>query len=179
VLTPLLDGFDGHEHLPYASSLCGACQDACPAKVPLADLLLELRADIAHSRTAPDAWKLGFKGFAAVTAHRRLWGVAIGLGGRIASLVAPLAMRGVKSRAAPRLVRAWTDSRELPLPAPQSFRRIWARWLRKPSAGGHSSAGGGPSTSKGSPVSKDSSAGGPFTSKGSPADNGSATGKER
>ena len=45
VLTPLLDGFEGHEHLPFASSLCGACQEACPARVPLADLLLELRAD--------------------------------------------------------------------------------------------------------------------------------------
>ena len=105
VLTPLLDGFEGHEHLPFASSLCGACQEACPARVPLADLLLELRADVVGSRRAPDAWKLGFQGFAAVSARRRLWDVALAAVGRLA----PLAMRGGRLRIAPRIVRGWTD----------------------------------------------------------------------
>ncbi|HEX6989530.1 MAG TPA: LutB/LldF family L-lactate oxidation iron-sulfur protein, partial [Bacillota bacterium] len=30
VITPLLGGFDGWEELPHASSLCGACHEACP-----------------------------------------------------------------------------------------------------------------------------------------------------
>ncbi|HEX3003906.1 MAG TPA: lactate utilization protein B, partial [Angustibacter sp.] len=36
VLTPLLTGLDGSSHndsLPYASSLCGACFDACPVRI--------------------------------------------------------------------------------------------------------------------------------------------------
>ena len=130
VLTPLLDGFEGHEHLPFASSLCGACQEACPARVPLADLLLELRADVVGSRRAPDAWKLGFQGFAAVSARRRLWDVALAAVGRLA----PLAMRGGRLRIAPRVARGWTDSRDLPLPARRSFARLWARRPRRTGA---------------------------------------------
>src|SRR5699024_1369774 len=30
VLTPLLDGYEDHHDLPYASSLCAACTEACP-----------------------------------------------------------------------------------------------------------------------------------------------------
>jgi L-lactate dehydrogenase complex protein LldF len=47
VLTPLLsvDGSDGRD-LPGASTLCGACTEACPVEIPLADLLVRLRADL-------------------------------------------------------------------------------------------------------------------------------------
>src|SRR5690349_22214717 len=47
VLTPLLDlaGTAGRD-LPGASSLCGACTEACPVEIPLADLLVRLRADL-------------------------------------------------------------------------------------------------------------------------------------
>lgn len=123
VLTPLLYGLDGHEHLPYASSLCGACQAACPARVPLAELLLELRTDVVKAGRAPASWKLGFKGFAAVSARHRLWDIAVGAAGRLA----PLFVRSGRLRGAPGIVRAWTDSRDLPLPAPRSFARLWAR----------------------------------------------------
>src|SRR5690349_5161000 len=46
ILTPLLSaGADGRD-LPGASSLCGACTEACPVEIPLADLLVRLRADL-------------------------------------------------------------------------------------------------------------------------------------
>jgi len=46
ILTPLLsDGEEGRD-LPDASSLCGACTEACPVQIPLADLLVRLRADL-------------------------------------------------------------------------------------------------------------------------------------
>ena len=32
--------------LPHASSLCGACTEACPVKIPLHELLLDLRRDL-------------------------------------------------------------------------------------------------------------------------------------
>ena len=50
VLTPLLslDGTEGRE-LPEASTLCGACTEACPVQIPLADLLVRLRADLRRS----------------------------------------------------------------------------------------------------------------------------------
>jgi L-lactate dehydrogenase complex protein LldF len=46
VLTPLLSaGAEGRD-LPYGSTLCGACTEACPVQIPLADLLVRLRADL-------------------------------------------------------------------------------------------------------------------------------------
>ena len=46
VLTPLLSAGDEGRDLPGASSLCGACTEACPVEIPLADLLVRLRADL-------------------------------------------------------------------------------------------------------------------------------------
>src|SRR2546428_13964742 len=46
VLTPLLSAGDEGRDLPDASSLCGACTEACPVGIPLADLLVRLRADL-------------------------------------------------------------------------------------------------------------------------------------
>ena len=51
VLTPLLasDHPEAAE-LPNASTLCGACMDACPVSIPLQDLLLTLRRRNATGR---------------------------------------------------------------------------------------------------------------------------------
>src|SRR5699024_12035256 len=43
VLTPLLDGYDDHKELPYASSLCVACTEVCPVKIPLHEQLIQHR----------------------------------------------------------------------------------------------------------------------------------------
>src|SRR5688572_9901352 len=48
VLTPLLSGGTEGRDLPDASSLCGACSEVCPVGIPLADLLVHLRADLRH-----------------------------------------------------------------------------------------------------------------------------------
>ena len=44
VLTPQLTGVEDNASLPYASSLCGACYDACPVKIDIPTLLVHLRA---------------------------------------------------------------------------------------------------------------------------------------
>lgn len=40
VITPFFRGFKEFSHLSFASSLCGACAEVCPVKIPLPDLLL-------------------------------------------------------------------------------------------------------------------------------------------
>src|SRR5439155_20294140 len=52
VLLPLLVGLERALALPHASSLCGACTEACPVKIPLHELLLELRRDLVDRRVA-------------------------------------------------------------------------------------------------------------------------------
>jgi L-lactate dehydrogenase complex protein LldF len=52
VLVPLLVGLERAPSLPHASSLCGACTEACPVNIPLHELLLELRRDLVERRVA-------------------------------------------------------------------------------------------------------------------------------
>ncbi|WP_367342122.1 LutB/LldF family L-lactate oxidation iron-sulfur protein [Limosilactobacillus sp.] len=43
VLSPILDGYEKFGDLPFASSLCAACTETCPVKIPLHHLLIEHR----------------------------------------------------------------------------------------------------------------------------------------
>ena len=57
VLTPLLAPDDeAAAELPRASTLCGACTDVCPVRIPLHDLLLRLRQRPRRSTRGFDLW---------------------------------------------------------------------------------------------------------------------------
>src|SRR4051794_36854893 len=46
ILTPQLKGLDAAPTLPWASSLCGACYEACPVKIDIPSVLIHLRARV-------------------------------------------------------------------------------------------------------------------------------------
>ncbi len=50
VLTPLLGGMEKNAALPHAATFCGACQVVCPVKIPLPDLMRQLRTDQVRER---------------------------------------------------------------------------------------------------------------------------------
>jgi L-lactate dehydrogenase complex protein LldF len=89
ILTPLLsaDGSEGRD-LPEASTLCGACTEACPVEIPLADLLVRLRADLRRPGRV-DPLPVTAPVDAGPPAHRRLPGE--GFASRV--VWAPLASR--------------------------------------------------------------------------------------
>ena len=123
VFGPLLDGLACHAELPFASSLCGACTEVCLARIPLAELIRELREDAVEQGLVAPAWGAGFAGFAAVARRPRLWGVleavALPLLRLMTAAGAPLRGRGP--------LGAWTRDREFPAPQRGSFRALWAR----------------------------------------------------
>ena len=64
VLSPLLGGYDDYQELPFASSLCAACTDACPVKIPLHELLIKHRQVIVEKEgRAPKAEMMAMKMF--------------------------------------------------------------------------------------------------------------------
>ncbi len=128
VLTPQLTGMSGHgdvnSTLPYASTLCGACFDACPVKIDIPTMLVELRGravDADRDRTIPGGWAAAMKAaswvmsnekrFAAAESLSKAGRVVAGKKGRISSLPFPLS--------------GWTTSRDLPAPPTQTFRSWW------------------------------------------------------
>lgn len=124
VLTPLYDGLSGNRHLPQASSLCGACQAACPVKIAIPELLVRLREEL-HAAPGGDsrAERLAYRIWARAMRSPRLYRLGVWLATRT---VGRLAARGWLKRL-PGGLRGWTDSRDFPAPARERFRDWWAR----------------------------------------------------
>ncbi len=118
VITPLYQGFENYGDLPYASSLCGACLDACPMEIDLPRMLVELRRDQAESGH-PRAWaeKLMFTGYRLVAASPFLYRLAARVGS-IAQI--PFVRRGWMSSAPPPIA-AWTQGRDFRAVAARTF----------------------------------------------------------
>ncbi|MEW6635246.1 MAG: LutB/LldF family L-lactate oxidation iron-sulfur protein [Actinomycetota bacterium] len=126
VITPLLKGDREAKDLPHASSLCGACWEACPVGIPLHDLLLKLRNRQVEEGIAGRSQGLAFKAFEKAARSPRL--LQIGAkAGRAAQK--PLARGGLAGRL-PGPLGAWTGSRELPPFAEKSFHELWREGIR-------------------------------------------------
>jgi L-lactate dehydrogenase complex protein LldF len=121
VITPLLKGHDEAKDLPHASSLCGACWEACPVGIPLHDLLLKLRNQQVEEGLAGKAQEIAFKGFESTMKRPLLYNIS-SRAGRLAQK--PLERDG-SMRPLPGPSSAWTDSREMPPLAEKSFRELW------------------------------------------------------
>jgi L-lactate dehydrogenase complex protein LldF len=111
VLIPLLTGLEQAPSLPHASSLCGACTDACPVKIPLHELLLELRRDLVEERVAPWRERAAFAAWSWVWSS--VWGYRAStrlarLGARWAGAAGPGRV-WTRGRALPRFGRRYRD----------------------------------------------------------------------
>jgi len=70
VLTPFLRGFKDFSHLSFASSLCGRCNEVCPVKIPLTDILLSNRRKAVEQHLRPVVEKWIMKGFGLMCSKR-------------------------------------------------------------------------------------------------------------
>jgi L-lactate dehydrogenase complex protein LldF len=73
VLTTLLDGMERAHPLLDATTLCGACGDVCPVKVPLPDLLRKLREERVERGFTPKLEKMGMMAFGQVAKSPNLF----------------------------------------------------------------------------------------------------------
>ncbi|MFD8803889.1 4Fe-4S dicluster domain-containing protein, partial [Streptomyces atroolivaceus] len=122
VLTPQLAGMhaakdDPNSSLPYASSLCGACFDACPVKIDIPSMLVELR----HQHTEQSgttAEKLAMKAAAGVMSRPKLFAAAQ----KAASLGRAAGGRDGTISRLPASLSGWSHPRDTAAPPKQSFR---------------------------------------------------------
>src|SRR6516164_4320084 len=120
ILTPLYDSVSNNPELPHASSLCGACQAACPVKINIPRMLIGLREVQHHHRTSTGE-HLAYKLWSLVLRKPWLYRLAL----RFARmLLGPLADDGWLKRL-PGPGAGWTHARDFPVPASRSFRDRW------------------------------------------------------
>ncbi|HEX3615306.1 MAG TPA: LutB/LldF family L-lactate oxidation iron-sulfur protein [Solirubrobacteraceae bacterium] len=108
ILTPQLIGIENAPTLPFASSLCGACYDACPVKIDIPRVLLHLREQ-AVLATGKRSERAAMRALAWVFASAGRLRLAQRLA-RIAQR--PLVRSGVIHRLPPPL-SGWTDTRDM------------------------------------------------------------------
>ena len=122
VITPTLVGRDHAAQLPFASSLCGACRDVCPVRIDLPRMLLAQRRKIATESPAKRGERLGMRLFGATMTSPTRY--------RWAGRVLYLASRLFGAKAGwwrPPFIRGWTQTRDVPAPASESFRQRWQK----------------------------------------------------
>ena len=130
VLTPQLLGPGQADTLPFASTLCGACFDACPVRIDIPKQLVHLRARAVetkaegHALPTPEAFVM------KIAARALSDGSHLDRAQSLAWLTRPLA-RLVQRSAAVRTSRgplgSWAASRDLPEAPRRSARKRLAR----------------------------------------------------
>ena len=117
VLLPLQQGLKAAGAPLKACSLCGLCSETCPVKIPLKELILELRADLAESGIGTRSEKLAMGLGARIFEKPGRYRLARKTARRVMS---PLSRDGWISWL-PGWPGRWTRCRDLPLPARRSF----------------------------------------------------------
>ncbi|WP_367989351.1 LutB/LldF family L-lactate oxidation iron-sulfur protein [Vibrio sp. NTOU-M3] len=127
VLSPLLGGYDDFKDLPYACSLCKACHDVCPVKIPLSDLLMKHREKMVSEKITPLTERATVGAFNFVNARPLLWDMGVKVGATVASGI----IRDGKIPLNLGAISHWNEARDLPTPDGQSFRRWFASRKQK------------------------------------------------
>ena len=121
LLTAMLNGPGSVKELAHASSLCGACADACPVRIDIPRMLIELRRQVDEEHIAPWTERVLFKTFARLLVHPTLYR----LGARIGRILQRPLIREGRIRALPFFFGRWTKTRDLPPVAPRTFQERW------------------------------------------------------
>jgi L-lactate dehydrogenase complex protein LldF len=124
-LDPHMIGLEAGRHLPNASTFCGKCEEVCPMRIPLPDIMRWWREQAHERQITPPLQRWGIEAWAFAAKTPWLYR----LGTRIA--IAALHMLGKdkgKFRSLP-LASGWTGGRDLP--APQAGETFMAQYKKR------------------------------------------------
>jgi len=126
VVSPALFGSEFGE-LANASTLCGACRDICPVRIDIPTMLLAVRGRNIERGQAPTWLKFGMQLWRWAMATPARYRVAQ----RFAALGSRLVARAGRIRALPWPLSAWTQRRDFPAFAGETFRERWKNRKQK------------------------------------------------
>ncbi|HEU4321401.1 MAG TPA: LutB/LldF family L-lactate oxidation iron-sulfur protein [Acidimicrobiia bacterium] len=121
IVTPGLHGMEPWWELPYASTLCGACEEVCPVRIQIPTMLLRLRERAAREGRLPGWLEKGMSRYANTVSDPSRWRRSKRWASRLSG---PLSAGGWIRRL-PGPGRGWTLSRDMRRPARESFADWW------------------------------------------------------
>jgi L-lactate dehydrogenase complex protein LldF len=132
IVTPQIKGLKEAGSLPFASSLCGACHEACPVKIDIPQILVHLRSQVVREKQDSFLGGLDPENLAMQVAARMFerpklleWGEWAARLGQ-----APLVRDG-QIPWLPGPLSGWSLSRDFPAMPKQTFRQWWRERERK------------------------------------------------
>ena len=123
VLTPLMVGLEEAGHLPNACTLNGRCAQVCPMDIPLPEMLRALRRREFDDRLVPVRVRWLLRLWAWFAKRPSLYHP---IAGAVIALLGLLGRPRGRMRWLP-LAGGWTQARDLPAPAGETFHRAWRR----------------------------------------------------
>jgi len=123
ILTPLFTGLENALDLPHASTLCGQCGVVCPVKIPLPELLRELREQQTEQGLRPHSERFALKLWGWVATRPTLYALATKIAVRYLNWLAGGRNRIEVLGLAP----GWTAGRDFPAPQGRTFKELYAK----------------------------------------------------
>jgi L-lactate dehydrogenase complex protein LldF len=122
LITPLFQELANFKDLPQASSLCGACYEACPVKINIPRHLINMRRDIVSQRISSPLERFVYRAWARAMRSPFLY-----------KWMSKLQAIELRRRAAetgwvenlPPPASGWTQVRSMPAPAEKTFHEQW------------------------------------------------------
>lgn len=131
IVSPMLTGLSKGKDLPFASTLCGACKEACPVKIDIPRMLLYLRSQISEGGKNADGQATNF--LESVTSYL----AAAVLSNSVASATS-VRILGTLMKLFPKkgfpFPKGWTKYRSTPKIPNRNFVETWTESLNHESA---------------------------------------------
>ncbi|RUS46257.1 LutB/LldF family L-lactate oxidation iron-sulfur protein [Cohnella sp. AR92] len=122
VLTPALNkNIAEWDDIANASSLCGACYEACPVKIPLHEMLISLRRRKVEKGHGNKLEGAGMKGFSTLLGNAKRFRTVL----KVGQIGQKLVVRdgGIRTKIGP--LKGWNSYRVTPSLPKKSFRENW------------------------------------------------------
>ena len=123
IISPHMLGIDATKDLSTASSLCGACGEVCPVKIPIPKLLTRLRTEAVKSADESPVIMKG-QGANRKTLEALIWQAWSALNTSTGVYRTFVFLTGKLRVLTPRKIKGWTHVRTAPKPAAKSLRQM-------------------------------------------------------